>query len=172
MIYVLMPCAFDRIIPESVMTSLMRQEQYMNLIMCNHQNEHAYKGRKYLLEMISKLDLEPNDWVLTMDNDIILPPFCIDAMIEFMSKNPDFAGICISKHYEPVSVDEARHVDAAPVLYRPNIFKNLKYRADTHCECLHTVNDLRAAGHRIGFLPGFKVDHIRETRYKKVYGDV
>ena len=72
MIDVLLACHPDRIIPESVMTSILTQGIAVDIHICAHIGDGAWKSRQYLLEQWRSKP-KKGQFVLTMDNDIILP---------------------------------------------------------------------------------------------------
>ena len=163
MINVLLACHPDRIIPEAVMTSILNQGVPLNIHICAHIGTGAWKSRQYLKDRYPK----DCDYVLTMDNDIVLPDNAIVNLIQFLENNPDFAAIGISKQFKPVSVSEEPHIDAAPLLFRPHIYDQLTYRHDQYCECLDMTRDLRNMNHRIGFIGGLKCQHLPESHYER-----
>ena len=114
MILVLMPVSPDRIIPDDVMPSILMQGIPVTIIMHNSIGNSAAKARQYLKDYAYLSE----DFILTMDNDIILPEGSLHKLVAFLNENEDFGAIAISKHFTPTKpVDEAGHIDAAPILY-------------------------------------------------------
>ena len=125
-------------------------------------------------------------YILMSDNDLVFPEGAWRAMIEFLEANRDFAAIAISKHGDPDpsnpgGVVEPGHVDAGPVMFRREVFQHFEYsNIDGRCECgsmcitirqmhretfqpIESENDTHLAW-RIGFLTGWAVRHIMNTR--------
>ena len=158
---VLIPISPDRIIPEEVLSSILNQGVPVTIYASNAIGTGAAKARGYLKGLLR----DDPGYVMTTDNDIVLPDRSLIAMIDSMERNTDFAGVAISKHYSPENeIDEPRHVDAGPVLWRSEAYNKVEYHISDGCECLTMCNDLRHMGYRIGFLGGFQCHHIIDTR--------
>ena len=163
---VLMPIDPMRIVPEPVLTSLLTQGIPINLIMSNAIGTGAAQARQHLKDMLKS---DPG-YVMTTDNDIVLEKGSLLAMLDFMERNSDFGGIVISKHFRPVQVQEGRHVDASPALYRSSIYNQITYHNRDGCECMGIANDIRNLGYRIGFLDNFQCEHIMDTKRRVHHG--
>lgn len=157
---VLMPVDPTRIVPEPVLTSILTQGIPINLLMSNAIGSGAAQARQHLKDMLKS---DPG-YVMTTDNDIVLEPESLIAMISFLEENESFGGIVISKHFRPEQVHEGRHIDASPALYRKEIYDRLTYHTNDGCECMGIANDIRSMGYKIGFLGGFKCHHILDTQ--------
>ena len=167
MIDVLLACSPDRIIPEPVMSSILMQDVPVTVFICHHEGGGAWKARNYLQDVWENLPNRNDDTglVLTMDNDIVLPQGSLAKLVKFLNQHDDFGAIGISKQYSPIrEVDEKVHIDAAPVLYRNEVYGRLRYSTTHSCECLQMTKDVRSMGYRMGFIGGLKCQHIEETR--------
>ena len=164
MILVLMPISPDRIIPEPVMSSILMQGIPVTIIMHNSIGDDAVAARQYLHDYPYKSD----KFILTMDNDLVLPQDSLQKLVDFLNKNEDFGAIAISKLFTPTEpVDEAGHIDAAPVLFRLEVYEKIDYHNRNGCECMGMTKDIRNLGYKIGFLGGLKAKHILETSSEK-----
>ena len=158
---VLIPICPDRFVPEEVFSSILDQGIPVTIYASNAIGTGAAKARQYLKDLVK----DDPGYVMTTDNDIVLPERSLIAMLDFMNRNTDFAGVAISKHYSPeASVEEAKHVDAGPVLWRSEVYNQMQYHTNDGCECMGMTKDVRALGYRIGFLGGFRCHHILDTR--------
>ena len=158
---VLIPICPDRIIPEQVLSSILDQGIPVTIYASNAIGNGAAKARQYLKDLVK----DDPGYVMTTDNDIVLPKGCLIGMLDFMERNPSFGGIAISKHYSPQNaVDEPGHVDAGPVLWRSEAYNKVKYHTNDGCECAGMTKDIRRLDYRIGFLGGFRCHHIINTR--------
>ena len=158
---VLIPICPDRFVPEEVLSSILDQGIPVTIYASNAIGNGAYRARQYLKDLVKA---DPG-YVMTTDNDIVLPKGCLIAMLDFMERNPSFAGIAISKNFKPrEEVVESGHVDAGPVLWRSSVYSQLEYHISDGCECLGMTKDVRHMGYRIGFLGGFRCHHIINTR--------
>lgn len=169
MIDVLMPCAPDRIIPEPVISSILMQDEEINIFIGTHIATGPSDARIYLHSEWIKRQSD-SQFVFMMDNDLVLQKGSLTKLRNFLEQNSDFGAIAISKSFtvkEPF--DEAKHIDSAPLLFRSAIFREIRYRNDPYCECQHITQDLREENHRIAFLGGLKCQHIIETRISEVY---
>lgn len=113
------------------------------------------------------------DYVLMLDNDVVLPPRSLEGMSSFLDRYADFGAIALAKRpscVEPIldekAVTEPDHVDMSCVLWRRAVLEWLVFRTTPdadYCDCLPACDDLRGAGHRIGFMPKWVCTHFDNT---------
>ena len=164
---VLMVCSPDRYIPQLVLDHLLIQNVPMRFFISNVKGDGAASARNFVKEMWQPVN-EKSKYVLMTDNDLCLPAGSLQAMIDFMDANEDFGAIALHRHEVPTEVREEPHVNAGPVLFRSNIFYKIEYHNNDGCECQGMTNDIKKLDHRIGYLDGYKYEHIEETRRNDV----
>ena len=164
---ILIPCAPDRYFPQLVMDHILIQDIPIRLFFSNAKGDGAASARNYVKDMWQNSP-DQSEYVLMADNDIIFPQGSFHALINFLNNNKDFGAIALHRTQAPeVPEDQATepsHVNAGPVLYRSEIYKQITYHNNDGCECQGQSNDIRKLGHRIGYLGSWKYDHIDVTR--------
>ena len=156
---VLIPIASNRFLPQVVFDHLLIQGYPMRFFMSNVIGDSAVEARESVKQMWQ--NSEPSaPYVLMHDNDIILNPGTLDLMIQFIDNNPDFGGIGLQRGNAPAGTPEEAvepdHVSAGPILYQPDIYKQISY-VDSPidaCDCIRQGTAIRNLGKRIGFLCG------------------
>lgn len=164
---VLIPISSNRFLPQVVLDYLLIQGYPMRYFMSNVIGDSAINARQGVKEMWQAN--EPSaPYCLMTDNDIILNPGTLDLMVRFLENNTDFAGIGLQRGSAPAGtpaqVIEPEHISAGPILYKPEIYKQISYlEGGEGCDCLRQGRQIRELGHRIGFLCGVTYQHIQNT---------
>jgi len=163
-----MPCVQGRIIPpEVLMGTLWHCGIRTSLIVSTAFPSNLTQARN-TVKLYAETEL-----VLMLDNDVVLPPRSLEGMASFLDCHPDFGAIALAKYpscVKPIlnnsQVTEPNHVDMSCVLWRKDILHNMEFRTtqdSTYCDCLPACEDLRKAGHRIGFMPKWVCTHFENT---------
>jgi hypothetical protein len=102
--------------------------------------------------------------VMLLDDDVVLGPRCLARLAEGLINRPEFAALgadCVGEmnngwgHW-----DYPRHVGMAAVMFRRERLQALTFRWEpSKCDCLCCCDDLRRAGHGIGYSPGAEAWH-------------
>ena len=164
---VLIVCGPERYIPQLVFDHLLIQKVPIRFFISNVKGDGAASARNFLKEMWNPVT-NKSKYVLMTDNDLYFPEGTLLKMIDFLDKNQDFAAISLHRHEIPKFVQESKHINAGPVLYRSEIFEKIRYHNNDGCECQGMTNDIKKMGHRIGYLNGSKYEHIEDTRRNDV----
>jgi hypothetical protein len=106
-------------------------------------------------------------WVLFLDDDVVLDPDCLAALVDGLRRRPEFAALAAdylgeSRRADFVADDVAipRHVAAGATLFRREVLAFVPFRwEDDRCECQCCCDDLRRAGFGIGYLRGARARH-------------
>ena len=171
LIDIVMPVVQGRLIPpEVLMGTLWHFGIRTNLIVSTAYPSNLAQARNAVKQYAE------TGYVLMLDNDMVMPPRSLEGMSAFLDTYPDFGAIALAKRpscVEPVldekQVTEPDHVDMSCILWRGDILQSHTFRTtpDTdHCDCLPTCEDLRARGHRIGFMPKWICTHFENTDTK------
>ncbi len=109
------------------------------------------------------------DFVMLLDDDVVLGRHCVARLAEGLSRRPAFAALGADStaameagwdHW-----DYPRHVGMAAVLFRRERLEALTFRWEpSQCECQCCCDDLRRAGYAIGYMPGAQAWHRPEPR--------
>ena len=159
---ILVPISPERFLPQRVFDSWLIQNHKFRFFMTNVIGDSAAQARESVRQMW--LANEPSaPYVLASDNDIILNHGTLDVMIQFLEENEDFGAIGLQRGQAPNLTIEPNHVSAGPVLFRPEILRQIEYHNNDGCECLGMSNDVRNLGKRIGFLANVSYQHIETT---------
>ena len=167
MVDILIPMAPNRYIPQLVLDHILIQNIPFNLFFTNSKGEGAASARNHVKNMWIDYK-DKSAYVLTSDNDLLLPEGSLQAMIDFLESNTDYGAISLHRNIIPDYVMEDAHINAGPVLYRSSIMEQIAYHNNDGCECQGMTNDIRKLGYRIGYLNGFRYPHIEETRRNDV----
>src|SRR5262245_36307735 len=108
--------------------------------------------------------LGTSPWVMWLDDDVALAPGCIARLLEAMRARPGFAALAADSAGEMAGGwqdwDYPRHVGMAAVLFRRDRLAAIRFRWEPgRCECQCCCDDLRRAGHGIGYLPAARAGH-------------
>ena len=163
MIDILIPMCPDRYMPESVLKSIIEQGVLFNLFLSNSRGDGAANARNHVLNLW-KDSTHKSEYVLTTDNDLLLPDDSLNCMILFLRDNRSFGAIALHRNQTPTTVLEDDHINAGPVLYRSEVLEQITYHNNLGCECMGMSRDVREAGWRIGYLPNWRYSHIEDTR--------
>ena len=137
--------------------------------MSNVIGDSAIKAREAVKTMWQ--NSEPSaPYVLMHDNDIILNNGTLKLMIDFLEANEDFGGIGLQRGSAPAGqiteAIEPDHVSAGPILYQPDIYKQISYTDSVvdGCDCIRQATAIRGLGKRVGFLCSISYQHISNTQ--------
>ena len=167
MIDILIPMSPDRYWPQICIDHILIQNIPFNLFFSNAKGDGAASARNHVKDMWTNYEGR-STYVLTSDNDLLLPEGSLQAMIDFLESNADYGAIALHRNQTPDRVMEDAHVNAGPVLYRSHVFEQITYHNNSGCECQGMTNDIRNLGYRIGYLNGFQYPHIENTRRNDV----
>jgi hypothetical protein len=108
-------------------------------------------------------------WVMCLDDDVILSPYCAATLLEALWRRPEFAALAADSAGEMnpgwENWDYPTHVSMAAVLFRREALAELTFRWEPDkCECRCCCEDLRRAGFAIGYLPGAVARHQPSPR--------
>jgi hypothetical protein len=103
-------------------------------------------------------------FVMLLDDDVVLGRSCVARLAEGLTRRPEFAALAADS---TGSMDQGwdhwdypRHVGMAAILFRRDQLEALTFRWEpSKCECLCCCDDLRRAGHGIGYQPGAEAWH-------------
>ena len=103
-------------------------------------------------------------WVFFLDDDVVLAPDCASKLLDALRGRPVFAALGADYDNEMANRyyhwDYPPHVGMGAVLFRRDRLAKINFRwADNRCECGCCCDDLRKAGHAIGYLPGARAIH-------------
>ncbi|MFO0958385.1 MAG: glycosyltransferase family 2 protein [Isosphaeraceae bacterium] len=98
-------------------------------------------------------------FVMLLDDDVVLGPRCLLALAEGLRTRPQFVALGADSAGEMADGlghwDYPRHVGMAAVLFRREHLRQLAFRwQPDRCECRCCCDDLRRAGHAIGYQRG------------------
>jgi hypothetical protein len=106
-------------------------------------------------------------WLMFVDDDVLLGPGCITALVSELRQRPGYAGLAADYLGATAAavtgadgIPLTRHVGLGATLFRREVLAFVNFRAgDGHCECQCLCDDLRRAGFGIGYLPGAEARH-------------
>lgn len=164
-----MPLQDGRYLPQPVLASIEAQGIPYRLWTSTQFSNGEYAAAR---NHVKTLALQGNaPYILMTDNDLVFPPGAFEAMVMWLEEHSDFGAIALSKHGNPDETStnqavEPAHVDAGPVMFRREVLQQFQYSNEGGvCECQAMCNTLRdSLGVRIGFLTGWNVQHIHNTR--------
>lgn len=101
---------------------------------------------------------------MLLDDDVVLDRYCVARLVEGLGNRPEFAALGADSINEMEGGrnhwDYPPHVGMAAVLFRRERLEALTFRYEhSKCECRCCCDDLRRAGHAIGYLSGAHAWH-------------
>ena len=98
-------------------------------------------------------------FVMLLDDDVVLGPRCVSRLAEGLLARQEFAALAADANGEMEEGwdhwDYPRHVRMTAVLFRRERLEAVNFRWEPSiCDCQCCCDDLRRAGHAIGYLPG------------------
>lgn len=91
-------------------------------------------------------------FVLFLDDDVVLEPDCLSALVTGLSRNPDHAALAADYLGESIDGLPSRHVAMGATLFRREVLEFLRFRwEDGRCECQCACDDLRDNGFGIAY---------------------
>lgn len=160
---ILVVCSPERFMPQICLDTILRENLKIRLFFSNSIGTGAADARNYVKDMWQN-NKDKSKYVLASDNDIIFPEGSIKAMVDFLDENEDFGAIALHRSENPTEVIEPSHINAGPVLYRSEIYKQITYHNEAGCECQGMSNDIRNLNCRIGYLNGYQYGHVHRTK--------
>lgn len=95
-------------------------------------------------------ELVKTEYLMFIDADVLIPPYCIKPMITLMEQRKDLAMLGLKYDVN------TSHVKIGATILKTELIKNLKWRrTDTECQCLCVAKDL--------LIRRYKVEHYPET---------
>ena len=158
-----MVCSPERYIPQLTMDHLLIQKIPMRFFISNAIGTGAADARNFVQDMWSGCPQKSKYFLMT-DNDLLIPEGALQDMIDYLDNNKDFGAISLHRTEVPKEVDEPKHINAGPVLFRSEVFEKIRYHNNSGCECQGMSNDVRDLGHRIGYLNNWLYNHIDRTK--------
>ncbi len=167
---IVMPMKEGRYVPQEVLDSLLRQGIPFRLFVSTKVSNGDFPAARNNIKQYGR-----SEFVLMLDNDIVLPDGALSKMRDFLQSHAEYAAIGLPKQDFTAMSQEwllhALHVDMSCVLFRGEILEQLTFRwpppdegaAAGGCECGQACRDLRRMGWEIGFLPGMYAGHIVST---------
>ncbi len=163
MLDVVMPVQLGRFISDEVIGALGSQGVPYRLFVSTTVQFKVAEARNDVKLMAS------SEYVLMLDNDLVLPDGGIVRMIDVLDRFSDFMAIALPRRdfqdegdyvdLGGVSISEPGHVGMSCVLWRLKYLESLEFVVDNKCECQNACDELRSKGFRIGFLPS-PCDHV------------
>jgi hypothetical protein len=103
-------------------------------------------------------------FVMLLDDDVVLGPHCVSRLTEGLRARVEFAALGADTTREMEQGwdhwDYPRHVRMTAVLFRRERLEALTFRWEpSKCDCQCCCDDLRRAGHAIGYLSGAEAWH-------------
>jgi hypothetical protein len=103
-------------------------------------------------------------WVMFVDDDVVLRPWCVAQLVDGLSRRPAFAALAADYNNEMSSGwehwDYPRHVGMGATLFHREHLDRLTFRWESDkCECQCCCDDLRGAGLAIGYLREAEARH-------------
>ena len=164
---VVMPLAEGRYLHNEVLRGIVNQGMNVKLWISTKVSNGDFAASKNHIKQYGQ-----SEFVMMMDNDLILPSGTFHRMIELFHKYPKMGVIGISKHHVPDpnlgELEVAHHVDAGVMMIRNKLLKAITYqnRNGIQCECLSFCEDVRRLKYETGYLTGVNAMHILDTKFK------
>lgn len=108
------------------------------------------------------LGLGDSPWVLFLDDDVVLAPDCVAALVDGLRRRPLEWG-ALAADYIGQSGGRSRvgHVSMGATLFRREVLSSIRFRWEAgRCECRCCCEDLARRGLRIGYLPTARARHL------------
>ncbi len=171
---ILMPTEEGRFIPQEVLEGMLAQGIPFRLWVSTKVSGGDYAGARNNIKQYGR-----SEWILMLDNDLILPAGAIQKMLDFLKAHPGYAAIALAKYplgQTNETVINAPHVDMSCVLFRKAVFDQITFSEPRKegrrlpepygvCECSQCCFDIRQMGLEIGFLTGLHAQHLPDTRF-------
>ena len=105
-------------------------------------------------------------FVMYLDDDVVPAPGCVAALVDGLRRRPGHAALAVDLlgETDPTGFGlPGPHVGMGAVMFRREALAFLRFRWEPgRCECLCCVDDLRAGGLGIDYLPGPLGRHLPE----------
>jgi len=171
---IVMPVEEGRHIPQEVLEGILRQGIPFRLWVSTRFSRGQYADARNQVKQYGR-----SEFVLMLDNDIVLPPEALERMIEFLKTHSNYGAIALCKHPQLNFKTEkdflqAEHVDMSCVLFRKMVLDQITFvdhrnagkigrkQLAGQCECANCCFDMRQMGWEIGFLPYVYVQHLHD----------
>jgi hypothetical protein len=105
--------------------------------------------------------LGSSSWIMFLDDDVVLEPDCIAALLNELTQRPIYAalGADYSAQQHPGQI--AGHVSMGATLFRRHVLEQIEFRwTDQRCECQCCCDDLRNMFWAIDYLSAAHAEHL------------
>lgn len=125
MLDILMPTEEGRYIPQEVLDGILSQAIPFRLWVSTKISGGNYAQARNNIKQYGR-----TQFLLMLDNDIILPAGAVKKMMEFLKSHPKYAAIALAKHDWTLSLEEVinpPHVEMSCVLFRKEILDEITF---------------------------------------------
>ncbi|MBM3242491.1 glycosyltransferase family 2 protein [Candidatus Poribacteria bacterium] len=104
-------------------------------------------------------------YAMFWDDDVVLPPLGIEKLVYTLIFNPRYVAIGIDYQNFIQTSPWTIHVAMGAVLFIRPILARIRFRHEPDkCECLCCCEDIRRMGYCIGYIPGLRAEHLKDTQ--------
>jgi hypothetical protein len=96
-----------------------------------------------------------------LDDDVVLERDCLRTLLSALTADPHLAAAAADYSGELRRDPQSPHIGMGATLFRREALEKIQFRAvPGRCECLCCVDDLRALGWRVEYVPGALARHL------------
>jgi len=106
-------------------------------------------------------NLVKSEFIFLLDSDVLLPPFVVSNMVDFMNSAENFG--CLGLRCEPLS----DHVQFGCCLMRTIVARKIKWQqshtaaGEFRCECWHAKQEVEAMDLIVQYFPDSQARHLK-----------
>ncbi|WP_442509883.1 glycosyltransferase [Novipirellula sp. SH528] len=105
------------------------------------------------------------DWVMFVDDDVILDPQCISTLVKRLEISPTLGAVAADYDLENQTSNSAGHVGMGASLFRGKVLEAVQFRSTANqCECACCCEDLRRQGIGITYCRIAGATHLDKSR--------
>ncbi|TWT66410.1 glycosyltransferase [Allorhodopirellula solitaria] len=154
----------DGDLPDAVLESLRRQRgvrvRWQQLVGAPRSDD-AHRIATIARARNEGIARAQGDWVMFLDDDVILAPDCIARLHHALMTRPDFAAVAADYLGDRARHGSSPHVAMGATLFRRTTLQRIPFRWTVNkCECLCCCEDIRRAGGRIEYLSDARARHL------------